>query len=237
MSELVGIGAVIAELQEEFPQLSVSKVRFLEAQGLLTPARTRSGYRKYSQEDRDRLRYILRTQRDHFLPLKVISEHLDAMERGLEPPALVDPSPQPPSSPAAAAGPGAAGGAAPAAAPDVRLSEAELLRLSGLAPADLKEAQAAGFVAAGSDGFFGLSDLAAAQSVAGLQGFGLTIRHLRGVRLAAERQIGIIDQVVAGSRPEPRARAAAAAEVAALIGTLAASLVDSHVQRAYESQS
>ncbi|MFI0432972.1 MAG: MerR family transcriptional regulator [Candidatus Nanopelagicales bacterium] len=226
MSELVGIGAVIADLQVEFPQLTVSKVRFLEAQGLLSPARTKAGYRKYSQTDRDRLRYILRSQRDHFLPLKVIAEHLDAMERGLEPPPLVDPAPQPPAD--AADAPVAATGAA-----DVRLSEAELLRLSGLAPADLKEAQEAGFVTVGGDGFFGVADLEAAKSIAGLQGFGLTVRHLRGVRLAAERQIGIIDQVVAGSRPEPAARTATALDVAALTRRLADALVSSHVQREY----
>ncbi|TXH43767.1 MAG: MerR family transcriptional regulator [Actinobacteria bacterium] len=232
MSQLVGIGAVIAELREEFPELSVSKVRFLEAQGLLAPVRTRSGYRKYSQADRDRLQYILRAQRDHFLPLKVIAEHLDAMERGLQPPSLVDPAPQPP-----AVEPSATGAADPGVPVDVRISEAELLRVSGLAPAELKEAQEAGFVTAGADGFFGMSDLAAATSVAGLQSFGLTVRHLRGVRLAAERQVGIIDQVVSGSRPEPQARAAAANEVAALIGQLAGSLVAAHVQREYGAPS
>ena len=137
MSQLVGIGAVIAELREEFPELSVSRSGSWRPRAA-RPVRTRSGYRKYSQADRDRLRYILRAQRDHFLPLKVIAEHLDAMERGLQPPSLVDPAPQPP-----AVEPSATGAADPGVPVDVRISEAELLRVSGLAPAELKEAQEA----------------------------------------------------------------------------------------------
>ena len=79
------IGAVLAALQQDFPDVTISKIRFLEAEGLVTPARTGSGYRTYAVQDLDRLRYILTAQRDHFWPLKVIAAALDAMDRGLTP--------------------------------------------------------------------------------------------------------------------------------------------------------
>ncbi|MDX1691520.1 MAG: MerR family transcriptional regulator, partial [Acidimicrobiia bacterium] len=79
------IGEVINLLKEEFPDLTVSKVRFLETKGLITPPRSSSGYREFGPAEIDRLRYILRQQRDHFLPLKVIKSKLTAWERGEEP--------------------------------------------------------------------------------------------------------------------------------------------------------
>lgn len=82
---LVGIGEVMALLRPEFPDVSISKIRFLEAEGLVEPQRTPSGYRKFGPSDIDRLRYVLRVQRDQYLPLKVIKDHLDAIDRGLEP--------------------------------------------------------------------------------------------------------------------------------------------------------
>lgn len=82
---LVGIGEVMAMLRAEFPDVSISKIRFLEAEGLVEPQRTVSGYRKFGPTDVDRLRYVLRAQRDQYLPLKVIKDHLDAIDRGLEP--------------------------------------------------------------------------------------------------------------------------------------------------------
>jgi len=85
---LRSIGQVLATLKVEFPDISISKIRFLESEGLLSPERAPSGYRRYSPHDVDRLRYILRVQRDHYLPLRVIREHLDAMDRGDEPPAV-----------------------------------------------------------------------------------------------------------------------------------------------------
>ena len=76
------IGKVIARLRPDFPDLSVSKVRFLESEGLLTPHRSGAGYRRYTESDVDRLRYILTAQRDHFWPLRVIRDALDARDRG-----------------------------------------------------------------------------------------------------------------------------------------------------------
>ena len=74
----VGIGEVIAQLRAEFPDISVSKIRFLEAEGLIQPARSPSGYRRFGPADVDRLRYILTAQRDRYLPLRVIKDQLDA---------------------------------------------------------------------------------------------------------------------------------------------------------------
>ena len=82
----MSIGEVLNRLRPDFPDVSISKIRFLEAEGLVEPERTPSGYRKFSLSDLERLRYILTQQRDRYYPLKVIREHLDAMERGLEPP-------------------------------------------------------------------------------------------------------------------------------------------------------
>jgi DNA-binding transcriptional MerR regulator len=84
----VSIGDVLDQLRPEFSDITISKIRFLESQGLIDPERTASGYRKFSQGDIDRLRFILREQREHFLPLKVIKERLDQLDHGdaLEPP-------------------------------------------------------------------------------------------------------------------------------------------------------
>ncbi|MGW0575591.1 transcriptional regulator FtsR, partial [Streptomyces sp. NPDC002920] len=78
----MSIGTVLNVLRDEFPEVTISKIRFLEAEGLIEPQRTPSGYRKFSPQDVERLGHVLRMQRDHYLPLKVIREHLDAVERG-----------------------------------------------------------------------------------------------------------------------------------------------------------
>ncbi|MGW7221131.1 transcriptional regulator FtsR, partial [Streptomyces sp. NPDC054826] len=113
---LMSIGAVLNVLREEFPEVTISKIRFLEAEGLIEPQRTPSGYRKFSAGDVERLGHVLRMQRDHYLPLKVIREHLEAVERGeaaplpvqgrprdgeMAPPAPADAPPAPPLPPAA----------------------------------------------------------------------------------------------------------------------------------------
>jgi DNA-binding transcriptional MerR regulator len=99
----MSIGEVLALLRPDFPDVSISKIRFLEAEGLVEPERAASGYRKFSPADLQRLRYILAAQRDHYLPLKVIREHLAAIERGLDPPSEAGGSPRVPDSASAAA--------------------------------------------------------------------------------------------------------------------------------------
>src|SRR5690349_19226187 len=85
----LSIGEVLSLLQDDFPDVTISKIRFLESQGLLDPERTPSGYRKFYEPDIARLRWILRQQKDHFLPLRVIKERLDNVPAGSEP-AIVD---------------------------------------------------------------------------------------------------------------------------------------------------
>jgi len=114
----LSIGEVLSLLQDDFPDITISKIRFLESQGLLDPERTPSGYRKFYEADIERLRWILRHQRDHFLPLKVMKDRLeDAVSNGL----MVPPDEPPPGSGAAAGTDGAAG---PALAVEPPLTEA-----------------------------------------------------------------------------------------------------------------
>ncbi|MGA7690578.1 MAG: MerR family transcriptional regulator, partial [Jiangellales bacterium] len=82
-SGTLSIGQVLAGLREDFPDVTISKIRFLETEGLVEPERAPSGYRRFTPTDVERLRYVLAAQRDHYLPLKVIREHLDAIDRGL----------------------------------------------------------------------------------------------------------------------------------------------------------
>ena len=85
---LRSIGQVLSVLKADFPDVSISKIRFLESEGLIAPERAPSGYRRYAESDIARLRYILTVQKSHYLPLKVIREHLEAMDRGEDPPRL-----------------------------------------------------------------------------------------------------------------------------------------------------
>ena len=125
----MSIGEVLSLLRADFPEVSISKIRFLEAEGLIEPERTPSGYRKFSHRDVERLRYVLTSQREHYLPLKVIKDHLDAIDRGLEPPAVTGAGPQVPRVVLAGDGYPAADAFAPDTT-ELRLSRAELLALS-----------------------------------------------------------------------------------------------------------
>ena len=86
------IGQVLASLRNEFPDVSISKIRYLESEGLITPLRAPSGYRRYAPSDVERLRFVLTAQREHYLPLKVIREHLELLDRGVTPPMLGGPA-------------------------------------------------------------------------------------------------------------------------------------------------
>ncbi|WP_344445672.1 MerR family transcriptional regulator [Kitasatospora nipponensis] len=225
-SELLSIGAVLAFLRDDFPEVTISKIRFLEAEGLVEPQRTPSGYRKFGPADLERLAYVLRMQRDHYLPLRVIREHLDAIERGEAPPAL----------PVAEARPGPLEEAdrelvAASAAPGgVRLGRAELLAAAGAEERDLAEWESYGLVVAAPDGGYDADTLQIARLVAELGRFGLEPRHLRQVKAAAEREIALVDQVVAPLRrhrnPQTRAHAETTArELATLAVRLHATMV------------
>ncbi|MFE2415264.1 MerR family transcriptional regulator [Kitasatospora sp. NPDC059408] len=223
---MLSIGAVLAHLRDEFPEVTISKIRFLEAEGLVEPQRTPSGYRKFSPADVERLAYVLRMQRDHYLPLRVIREHLDAMERGEAPPAL----------PPADARPGPMEEAdrelvaAAEASAGVRLGRAELLAAAGAGDGDLVEWESYGLVASGPDGGYDGDALQVARLVAELGRYGLEPRHLRAMKAAADREVALVEQVVAPLRrhrnPQTRAHAEATArELATLAVRLHAAMV------------
>lgn len=234
MSErLLTIGAVLAALREEFPDVTVSKIRFLEAEGLVTPQRTPKGYRQFASDDVERLRFVLRAQRDHFWPLKVIRESLEAMDRGLEPVGPGDSRPRPPTPPPDADVPtGAELGeqVSGMAARSVRVSRAELRDASGLADDDVAELVGFGLLHPDGDGWFGEGDLVVAAAAAGLAAYGIEARHLRPFRIAADREVGLVEQALAGTRADDD-RLARAGEVAHLCLRLHAALLKGGLAR------
>lgn len=186
----LSIGAVLTRLQEEFPDLTLSKVRFLDAQGLVSPERSASGYRRYAERDVDRLRFVLRCQRDKYWPLKVIAEALDAYDRGLRPSNESD-GPQPPSvetDPAL----GAVRGSTDRQATDVQLTRAELQRATGLDARALADLESFGLVRSDDNGLYTALDLQVAHAAATLLSYGIEARHLRPFRLAAEREVALV---------------------------------------------
>nr|WP_279672314.1 MerR family transcriptional regulator [Flexivirga meconopsidis] len=197
------IGAVLARLHEEFPDLTLSKVRFLDAQGLVSPERTPSGYRRYDERDVDRLRFVLTCQREKFWPLKVIREALDAYDRGLRPAAEPDGRP---TAPAPAADPALDGVRAFETEPasEVRITPEELLRATGLHRDSLQDLESFGLLRAGPDGHFGGLDLQVAHAAASLLSYGVEARHLRPFRLAAEREVALVEGLSAGPNGSDR---------------------------------
>jgi len=226
----MSIGEVLGQLRPDFADITISKIRFLEAEGLVEPERTASGYRKFSREDLSRLRYVLSAQRDHYLPLRVIKEHLDAIDRGLEPPAIGGSGPKVPRALVAAEGlPGPE-----AFLPDlseIRLSRRELLDAAGLQPEQLDQLEQYGLLGPRPGGSHYDGDaLVVAKTVAEMARFGIEARHLRPFKAAAEREIGLVEQVVTPlvrqRGPEARARAEEVArELASLSVKLHATLV------------
>jgi DNA-binding transcriptional MerR regulator len=225
----MSIGEVLSQLRGEFPDVTISKIRFLEAEGLIEPERTTSGYRKFSRDDLARLRYVLSAQRDHYLPLRVIKSHLEALDRGLEPgPAAA--APQVPR--AVTATEGLPGPEAFVRDPsDVRLTRDELASAAGLTAEQLEELERFGMVSPRPGGSFYDGDaLLVATTVAEMHRFGIEPRHLRSFKSAADREIGLFEQVVAPlvrqRNPEARARAEEAVrELAALSIRLHSALV------------
>jgi DNA-binding transcriptional MerR regulator len=190
------IGQALAELTAEFPDEDIkeSKLRFLEAEGLVEPERTPSGYRKYSTRDMERLRYIIRMQREHYLPLKVIKEQLDLLDRGVEPPT--------PNRARTAASGGLGDGLAAAELlradhNDERVSRRELVKKAEITEEFLDQLEAFGLVhtRAGTK-HYDAEALSVARTAGELAAFGIEPRHLRAFRTAADREIGLVEQVV-----------------------------------------
>jgi DNA-binding transcriptional MerR regulator len=196
-SATLTIGDVLAHLKVEFPDLTISKIRFLEDQGLVQPERTPSGYRKFSAGDVSRLRYVLSQQRDHYLPLRVIKEQLDAIDRGLVPPGTSTDSPRPAHVAVASIQDNAPTPEHFRPAPAMmRLSREELLNAAGLRSEQLTELEQFGLIARKPGGHYDDDALSVAKIVADLGRFGLEGRHLRAFRTAAEREVGLFSQIV-----------------------------------------
>ena len=140
----MNIGQVLDQLRPDFPGITIPKIRFLEDKGLIKPERTPAGYRKFSHDDVDRLRYVLRMQRDHYLPLKVIGEHLDAIDRGLEPPPIEPVVPTVPR--VALAADGLPSPASFTRRDNVRLSRRELVKIAGITEELLDQLEQFGLV-------------------------------------------------------------------------------------------
>ncbi|TDD55711.1 MerR family transcriptional regulator [Kribbella antibiotica] len=214
----LSIGEVLQLLQAEFSDVTISKIRFLEAEGLVTPARTASGYRKFAAADVERLRYVLTAQRDQYLPLKVIKEHLGALDRGLRPAAG-----GPPIAPSTTdAGPAADDFGATGT--DLSLTKAELCAAAGVSTALLAELESHGLIVA--DGkHYGGDAIVVAQVAAELSAYGIEPRHLRPFRTAADREVGLIEQVTGPRRTDQTQ------ELAALTVRLHTALVRSRLPR------
>jgi DNA-binding transcriptional MerR regulator len=207
----VSIGQVLDELSVAFPDISPSKIRFLESEGLIRPLRSSSGYRRFSGADIARLRFILTAQRDEYLPLRVIKERLDALDGPVV---------------QGAGAQGAAGGAA-GAVPPVAMTRSELLAAAGAAEELLAELEDYGLIRRARS--YGTQTLAVLRSAVRLGEHGVQPRHLRVIKAAADREAALVEQAVApltrqkGSR-EPALRAAQ--DLAGHIARLHATLVE-----------
>ena len=235
----LSIGEVLSLLKEEFPDVTISKIRFLESQGLLDPERTPSGYRKFYETDVERLRWILRQQREHFLPLKVIKGRLrGGGEGGGE--LIGDESDDVAATaghgvPATQAGPVTsrlarvpipiAGEAAPMSTGQsgTSLTLSELASASGLEDTDLKELERYGLLSGrkvASTVYYDEEALGVAVLAAGFMKYGVEARHLRMYKMTGEREAGFFEQVVMPmlKQRNPQARAQATEALTELIG-------------------
>ena len=227
-SGYLGISEVLAQLRADFPDVSVSKIRFLETEGLLTPARSPSGYRRFTAADVDRLRYILAAQRDQYLPLRVIKERLARLETDDAAAAAAHWQPPAPDEHVAGREPGGL------------LSRRELIEAAGLTEALATELETFGLLRrVGRQ--YGPDALQVAKTAKALTAYGVEARHLRAVRAAAERETTMIESLVA---PILKQRGSGAHELAArtageltdLVLRLHGALVDGSLAEAGLSQ-
>jgi DNA-binding transcriptional MerR regulator len=194
------IGAVLDRLRGEFPDVTISKIRFLESEGLVSPARSASGYRQFSTEDLDRLRFVLAAQRDQYLPLKVIKQQLDERDRrssGEHRPLVVVPSGEP---------------EAPTVSNKVRLTREDLLAEAEISSSMLAAIEQYGIVRPGPAGFYDSDAVDLARTANALTEFGIEPRHLRAFRAAADRETGLLQQIVGPVAKQRDPDAAARAE-------------------------
>jgi DNA-binding transcriptional MerR regulator len=215
------IGEVLNRLKDEFDDITISKIRFLEAEGLISPDRTESGYRKFTDADVDRLRYVLRAQRDRYLPLKVIKDELVRIDQGLPP---VTTPVETPSEPGTTDGPPAVTeppslSLSPAST-DVQLSLRELAEAADLAEREIRELREHGLLADRAS--YTGDDLLVAKLAGQLLAEGLEVRHLRMYRQFADREAALAEQLTAAllrqRNPDSRRQATERAERLADVG-------------------
>ncbi|GAB90494.1 transcriptional regulator FtsR [Gordonia rhizosphera] len=223
----MSIGAVLALLREDFPDVTISKIRFLESEGLITPERAPSGYRRFSVADCERLRFVLTAQRDRYLPLKVIKEQLDAIDGG---DGGTGGSTRLLSSARSAVAPatdfGQRGG---------RVSRESLIERTGVDSAFVTELQRNGLLSPGPAGFFDEDAVRLVEAAAALANYGLETRHLRAFKVSADREAGLVAQIASpiakGKGTGARDRAEELVrEIAALSVTLHTQLVKAAVR-------
>ncbi|OPX15092.1 MerR family transcriptional regulator [Gordonia sp. i37] len=224
----MSIGSVLALLREDFPDVTISKIRFLESEGLISPERAPSGYRRFSQADCDRLRFVLTAQRDRYLPLKVIKEQLDSIDHGND----------------GSTGNGtrllSSARSAVAPATDFgsradRVSRESLIERTGVDSAFVTELQRSGVLTPGPAGFFDEDAVRLVEAAAALASYGVETRHLRAFKVSADREAGLVAQIASpiakGKGTGARDRAEELVrEIAALSVTLHTQLVKAAVR-------
>lgn len=227
----MSIGVVLERLRAEFPDVTVSKIRFLESEGLITPQRTASGYRRFTEQDVERLRYILVTQRDNYLPLKVIREQLEAMDSG-QVAAIVSGAS---TAPVADAEPmiSPENFRAPSA---THLTSDDVAAQAQVAGDIVDEFVKVGLIAPDAVGRFNADDVRTVSTAVALSEFGLDTRHLKTLRTAAARQADMIGQVTEPIAKSGKITAKQKAEeigqqMSALVVSLHASLVKNELRR------
>ena len=192
---------MLDRLRHEFPDVTISKIRFLESEGLVSPGRSASGYRQFSSEDLERLQFVLAAQRDQYLPLKVIKQQWDQRDdkqSGEARPLVAVPSGEPDDR--------------LTARPKVRLTREDLLAEAGIDGTMLAALEQYGIVRAGTSGFYDTDAVELARTAHALTDFGIEPRHLRAFRAAADRETGLLHQVVGPVARQRDPDAAARAE-------------------------
>ncbi|MFO6453694.1 MULTISPECIES: MerR family transcriptional regulator [unclassified Aeromicrobium] len=213
---LLGISQVIAELSEEFPDISQSRIRYYDEQGLVEPRRTPSGYRKFSYGDVERLRFVLRMQKDRYWPLSHIRQVLDQMDSGEVPDTELRATLRVPHVTLAADGSPTAQSITEGAGA-TRMTRDELVDAAGIDDATLDQIEEFELIRRRpNQRYYDTDDLVVASLVGQLAELGLEPRHLRGFRSAADREVGLLDQVVPPSTRQQAGAAAGLAELAAL---------------------
>jgi DNA-binding transcriptional MerR regulator len=227
----LSIGEVLSKLRSEFSDITISKIRFLESEGLIEPQRTPSGYRKFTNSDLERLRFVLLAQRDQYLPLRVIKENLDALDRGLTPAKVVGGV----ATPRLVSEDGSLVDSNYGEDQDLRLTRAELISASELTEDQLAELESYGLITI-KGRHYDSDSLAIARAVVAISAFGIGARHLRAFKTAADREIGLVEQVTTPIRSQKGSEAKAKAdeterELASLSIRLHAALVRSGLHR------